>query len=793
MNRLSLRFFPCVGDTLAPFIVDSIKDVSIKNSAALTIYSVFVDIMDLNQEHVVNYTAIELLNSEVKLNKTFELFVGFIFSEFSLSRMTIASTCGDIKKLYEKFAKSSGLSFKAVKVGYTEESYDVSRCIALYSASKKNLDKVEYYNGWSVLDKFGHEHLLHISRLHDTYGKQFANKIHEGFSLFALKNKKNTVATAIKLLVKLWNTIADMYPSIDILEEVMKGKTINKTFEDILGVYLANVHRSGNDVNSFLTRTWPDSIHHFNTIFIGTKGWYQQPAYPLIAPPFKLSSRLGKSAVSTGGGLSAKNAKKHLLLDIPLSITDEKALEIIHKRIADHLLHVSTVNQILMKDVMARHDRNKKLLAKGKKKLVTSKIGARSSEPVGMNYLPNTIATFHHYKFLQGRSSYVRDLGFWAKSAELTRQLNLPTKSLLFPFLMELVIEHPEITPSWLTSWELFDKSGNRVGYARAGTSHVAVSYKSRKGAEKAQQVVTLNKRSIEIIKNIISITEFARDALKQMRNDNWRFMLITADGVTKIPIRLINIPAAGTKVLSSYYDRLHQFVSNKEEGAILSKDDAASLASRTHLRSARSTKALLIYFETHSVTAMQEALGHEKHNPDLLRSYLPEEILDLFTNRWVRIFQNGIIYEVMKDSDYLFDALDITPKELDEFLNNHRLEVLNHHIKSGKLASKSIEVEPADIAPFSELSLALSVPVLQVLIAITDIVENAKQDTTIPMIIAEWYDVAYFIIQHLKLSHSKETRRKINAASPELLKLYSEALLNPLNTDVLMEQLLCA
>ncbi|MEZ8493469.1 hypothetical protein AB6C81_14620 [Vibrio splendidus] len=793
MNRLSLRFFPCIDDTLAPFIVESIKELSIKNSAALTIYSVFVDIMDLNQKHVVHYTAIELLNSEVKLNKTFELFVGFIFSEFSLSRMITASTCGDIRKLYEKFAKSSGLTFKAIKVGCTEENYDVSRCIALYSASEKNLNKVEYYNGWSVIDKVGHEHLLHISPLYDTYGKQFASKIHESFSLFAIKNKKSTTATAIKLLVKLWNTIAKMYPSLDILEEVMKGKTINKTFEDILGVYLANAHRSGHNINSFLTRTWPDSIHQFNTLFIGVKGWYQQPAYPLIAPHFKLSSGLGKSTVSTGGGLGTKNAKERLLLDIPLSITDERALEIIHKRIADHLLHVSTVNKILMKDVMSRHERNKKLLTKGKRKVITSKSGARSSEPVGMDYLPNTIATFHHYKFLQGRSSYVRDLGFFSKSAELTRQLNLPTKSLLFPFLMELVIEHPEITPSWLTSWELFDKSGNRVGYTRAGSSHVAVSYKSRKGAQKAQQVVTLNERSIEIVKNIIVITKIARDTLKQMRNEDWRYMLITADGASKVPIRLVNIPAAGKKVLSSYYDRLHQFVTNNEGGSILSKDDAAALVSRTHLRPARSTKALLIYFETHSVTAMQDALGHEKHKPDLLRSYLPEEILDLFTNRWVRIFQNGIIYEAMKDSDYLFDAMDITPKELDEFLNNHQLEVLSKHIKSGKLASKSIEAETADIAPFSGLSLALSVPVLQVLIAIADIVENAKQDTEVPMVIAEWYEVASFIIQHLELSYSKGARRKVNAASTELLELYSKALLNPLDTDFLMEQLLCA
>ncbi|WP_340700284.1 hypothetical protein [Vibrio harveyi] len=792
MNRLSLRFFPCINKILAPSIAESIKELSINNSAALTIYSVFVDILDLNHKHIVNYSAIELLNSETKLNESFELFVGFVHSEFNLSRNTTTSTINDIRKLYERLAEPRDLILKAVKVGYRSETDDVSRCIGLYSAAEKNLEKVDYFNGWSVVDKTGHEHLLHISSLYDVYGKQFADKVHETFSLFAIKNKKATTATALKLLEKLWNTLAEMYPSQPRLEEAMKGKAINKTFEGILGVSLTNAHRSGHNINSFLTRAWPDTITNFNKIFIGTKGWYQQPAYPLIAPPFKVSKGLGKSAVSTGGGLKAKKAKERLLLDISLSISDNAALDILHKRIEEHLIHVSTVNQLLMRDVMSRHDRNKELLAKGKVKRVPSDVGVNSSEPVGLDYLQNTIATFHHYKFHRGRSSYLRDLGFLGKSAELTSQLNLPTKSLLFPFLMELVIEHPKITPSWLTSWELFDKCGNRVGYTKAGNSHVAVSYKSRKGAERAQQVVTLNERSIKIVKNLITITEFARNALKEAGNDDWRYMLITADGVTKTPLRLVNIPAAGSTVMSGYYKRLSQVV-NHIGDSVLSKEDAKALASRAHLRPVRSTKALLIYFETHSVTAMQEALGHEKHDPDLLRSYLPDEVLEFFTNRWIRIFQNGIIYEAMKDSDYLFDAMDIAPKDLGEFLKRHRLENLGNHIKSGKLASESIEAEPEEIAPITELSLALSVPVLQVLIAIANIVENAKQDTVVPMVIVEWYDVAKFITQHLELSRSKGARRKMNAASTELIELYSKALSNPLNTDLLMEQLLCA
>ena len=74
----------------------------------------------------------------------------------------------------------------------------------------------------------------------------------------------------------------------------------------------------------------------------------------------------------------------------------------------------------------------------------------------------------------------------------------------------------------------------------------------------------------------------------------------------------------------------------------------------------------------------MAEILGHENYNPSLLTHYLPEPIIHFYQSRWIRTFQKGIIYEAMKDSEFLLKAIGFKDMEtLDEFLSNHMLKNL--------------------------------------------------------------------------------------------------------------------
>ena len=75
----------------------------------------------------------------------------------------------------------------------------------------------------------------------------------------------------------------------------------------------------------------------------------------------------------------------------------------------------------------------------------------------------------------------------------------------------------------------------------------------------------------------------------------------------------------------------------------------------------------------------MAEALGHKDYFPDLLDRYLPRPIREFFQERWIRIFQTGIIVEALKDSPYLLRASSFeSMSDLDEFLRVHVLKKLD-------------------------------------------------------------------------------------------------------------------
>lgn len=107
------------------------------------------------------------------------------------------------------------------------------------------------------------------------------------------------------------------------------------------------------------------------------------------------------------------------------------------------------------------------------------------------------------------------------------------------------------------------------------------------------------------------------------------------------------------------------------------SPDEAGHFVRKFSLSSLRASMGVIVYLDTRSVEQMAKALGQVKYEPQLLERYLPKVIREFFLERWIRIFQTGIIVEALKDSEYLLEATDFTSMdELDEFLRNHALKV---------------------------------------------------------------------------------------------------------------------
>ncbi len=239
---------------------------------------------------------------------------------------------------------------------------------------------------------------------------------------------------------------------------------------------------------------------------------------------------------------------------------------------------------------------------------------------------------------------------------------------------------------------------------------------------------------------------------------------------------------------MEKFQSRLAVESRDSEGKVILSEAESKTLAPLVGLRPLRSSRGVQVYLETHSVKAMSEALGHKKHNPNLLSRYLPDVLLSYFNDRWIRIFQNAIIYEAMKGSKYLLDAIDLDTVELEKFLKHHQLGELPEHIRTGQRVAKSVDAEPQEVKPFDELIITLSTPLLQILIAITAIVESAGENEELPAIIEQWYETSAFIIKHLASADTKESRftQSLQSALP-LLEL---ARSNPLDHQQLKDNL---
>jgi len=283
----------------------------------------------------------------------------------------------------------------------------------------------------------------------------------------------------------------------------------------------------------------------------------------------------------------------------------------------------------------------------------------------------------------------------------------------------------------------------------------------------------------------LIEHTEFTRDALKKVDDENWRYVMLSSN-LTK-PMRSEDIN--GAILASKGFHRFLILDSFDEFGElILSKKSAEKLAPLVTLRNIRKTRGLQIYIETHSIKAVADALGHKEVSLGILGSYLPESLMDYFNSRWVRIFQNAIIFEALKDSPYLFDALDFDKKSLEEFLDNHSLGELPEQLKK---ANESLLVEQYQhqIEQLDELVYTLSTPLLQVLIAIESIIKTAAKEEVFMPIIDKWYEAAVFILSPFSLTNRAKTYRD---PPLEVKKMYENALNNPLDLKVFKEGLLC-
>ena len=779
MNKEQLDKFPKLKQVLSPAFRDQLKcifdEISPKfTKSLLNSYSLFIALTETE----TNYTALDILNSEEKLNHQLRTLVGFIYTDIiPVSLRTKYTTASLFKRAFRTLAEQNQLTVTPISLSFRSLSDDARHCQQHFTAQSINQEAVKYYQGWTCVSKEGKHVNLHLAPFRDAFGEAMTSNIYQALRDYALTQKSSSLRSNSLYIITILNLLSCHCKTPEQLSQRLQPIQSVRLMEEVMLDYFFDAQIKGNSTKH-ATKQWGCMVYVFTSCFIDT-GVFAPPATAFITPHWK-EPKNHKHSISVGGKLS-KNEIDRWLVNIPLTIKDDDALVVIYQRLNQDLEHIKTVSEQMVERIKQRHQRNNGYIETGMTKPLPVKGNKNKNRgfPIGADHINNTVATFYHYGAGE-ILDFPMFLGFAGKKAALIVELNLPTLETLNAFIALLILEHPLITPSWLEFWELFDKHGNQVGFFQSGKQWLIRSVKNRRGAMLAQQEVILTPYSKGLVEALIEHTAFARATMKQHGDNNYRYMIQIWPSPMKKP-RRYELLGERLSHARSYNQKL-AVASN-----VLTQDDAEQLASIITPRTIRKSRGLQIYFETRSLRAVAEALGHAKIDTELLGKYLPAPLMDFFNARWVRQFQNAIIYQALKDSPYLFDALDFNEDKLNEFLENHGLGTLPDQLT--KVKEGSLDVQDVLDHRLDELVFMLSIPLFQVLIALQQVITSASEEEAFKPVVERWCEVAEFI-----LSQFATTGKSANFYNGDKAcqTLYQCALANPLPIDSFKEGLLC-
>ena len=626
-------------------------------------------------------------NNEKNLNALFRSLISFIYLHVEGERVHLYNISSFAKSLFTSIAKNANIELFKQAISKRTISTDVQDLIDI--AKPVDEEKLSFYKGWIVLDNSGTAIDVELGFVREVYGAQATAKIFEALRKLCRTSKRETATTHLKHLKGLLGYLIKLAPTYELLERYLERSAAVYYLSVIFNVELKKHCLIGGSGRAFCT-SWSAKMALYEVCFVAN-GIFDKPIFPLPVPKFKQSlvpagshNRFANDENSSSGILNNK-----LITKVPLKYTDTEAIQVVVKdlrRDIDHVLFVC--------NKAAVHNYKRLLHYREYSTSVSAKVLGEFRSPQSLiEKRKIACATFamHIWNPPGKAGGYSSFLGFRDESAYLTKLLCLPTSHILYPLLFQLVHAHPKITESWLLNWKLFDDNDKLEGFIESGNSFVIQSVKKRRGMANAHQVIKLTAESKEIVEKIIAHTAIAREYLKSNGNNDYRYVLLRATLSSK-PSRLKGITSLNKITSCSIFTRMLTSGS-----ANVSKQRAVEVAQNLSISRFRASSGVEIFLKTNSVKKMCNALGHKEPRDDLVRSYLPDPILRFFQDRWIRIFQNAIVFEAMKDSEYLQYAIDITPESLEAFLENHKLGSMSGHIWDGNVIPIEVDETKRD------------------------------------------------------------------------------------------------
>jgi hypothetical protein len=710
---------------------------------------------------------IKTFNSETEINTLSNNIIAFIYQYIDGKKVHLYNFSRYTIKLFTQIAESADIKLSVPEISKQTIHSDIQ--LLIEQATAKNENNLAFYQGWTLEDNKGTIiDLENVAFIREAYGEIVFNRIFDALKKTCRTNKRETVRTHCKHFRGLFGYFVKLAPAFDKLRHYLDRKNAVYYLSIIFNVELNEHIKNGGDGKAFC-KSWQDKMGLYETCFIA-HGIFVEPLFPLPTPRFKQAITLPGSHNNNEYDEDESSGvfNNKLITKVPLKYNDKEAIEEIIKDVRRDVGHVLNASE---KSI--GHNYKKLLRFNEYRQLARhKKLGEVRDCQSAADNRNTACATFAHYLWEHPgkEGGYSTFLGYANQTAYLNRLFCIPTLHILYPLIFKLVSEHPRITESWLLNWQQYDESGNLNGVSKTGNATVIRSVKKRRGMSEAEQVIKLNDVSKGIVDKILEHTQMARAYLKANNNDDYRYVLLTGS-LGSEPSKLNNITNLKKVTSKSVFTKLLN-----SSSPYVSKNRAVVVANLLSINRMRSSCGVEVFLKTNSIKKMCEALGHKQVRDDLVSLYLPEPILRFFNDRWIRIFQNAIVYEAMQDSKYLYNAIDISPESLDEFSRNHRLKKISGHIWDGNVIQlKDKEPEKQDGA------IVLSTPLFRVLLFFF---HSPKADIASiglsPDILETWTQLSMVIITQIEYQLSSTNVLEYEFEK-EIIEMYKEATLKPL------------
>ncbi|WP_458762841.1 hypothetical protein [Cupriavidus basilensis] len=528
--------------------------------------------------------------------------------------------------------------------------------------------QVDLWRGWPIPMTNGNITWANLRNIYLRYGKDLAEEYAVALSGYAAGRRVNGVVieiTFVEFLARL--------PASWVKEDFASSPKLTSLLIDFL-ISQCKVFGETENQYSTLVAYWNRFVAFVTTYLCTGKFFARLTAEELPSLSSKEIDRSGTHLRQNGDG---ETYIAKLLADVPLHLSDEEATELIYFKIQENLDLVKNWAESEVNAIWASLQRRHRLAKQGtvKEVLTSHTITGRGAliDRDNPDWAANACATFEKVGFRmrsegKQRTLYPKKLGNMASEV-----LALPTTGALVPHMTLLVIEHPKLTASFFEKLRLYDKAGQLSGVVETDNGWVLDGDKLRRGPENAEQQIHLSDRGAEIVAQVIEITQPLRDYLRNKNDPNWRCLFLGCGRGFSHPSRL--------KIAHdiNYHRRNGTLKKKLLAAGEMTEKDASILAARFSLATVRATAAVVAYIRCPDIQKLSEILGHKELDMRLLERYLPAPLLRCFEERWVRLFQCGILVEALKESKYLLPAVGFkTLHELNEFVSNHALKWAN-------------------------------------------------------------------------------------------------------------------